>query len=81
MSPDRLMLSFKREVIDRKPQVFKIAALYNIKNLFKEHQQPFYAGFGNRDTDAISYVAVGIDLRRIFIINPSSEVVVLKSAY
>jgi phosphatidate phosphatase LPIN len=31
MSPDRLMHSFKREVIDRKPQLFKIAALLNIK--------------------------------------------------
>lgn len=81
MSPDRLMISFKREVIDRKPQLFKIAALLNIKNLFKEEQCPFYAGFGNRDTDAISYRAVGINIRRIFIINPKSEVVVFRSMY
>ena len=81
MSPDRLMISFKREVIDRKPQLFKIAALLNIKNLFKEDQCPFYAGFGNRDTDAISYRAVGINIRRIFIINPKSEVVVFRSMY
>lgn len=81
MSPDRLMHSFKREVIDRKPQLFKIAALLNIKNLFKDNQSPFYAGFGNRDTDAISYRAVGIDFRRIFIINPRSEVVIMKTMY
>lgn len=81
MSPDRLMHSFKREVIDRKPQLFKIAALLNIKNLFQETQIPFYAGFGNRDTDAISYRAVGINFRRIFIINPKSEVVIFKSMY
>lgn len=31
MSPDRLMHSFKREIIDRTPQLFKIAALINIK--------------------------------------------------
>ena len=79
MSPNRLMYSFKREVIDRKPYLFKIAALLNIKNLFNDDQYPFYAGFGNRDTDAVSYKAVGINPRKIFIINPYSEVVVLKS--
>mmetsp|Transcript_17982 Transcript_17982/g.15903 ORF Transcript_17982/g.15903 Transcript_17982/m.15903 type:complete len:143 (+) Transcript_17982:139-567(+) len=81
MSPDRLMHSFKREVIDKKPQLFKISALLNIKNLFKDQKAPFYAGFGNRDTDAMSYRAVGIDFRRIFIINPQGEVVILQSMY
>jgi len=81
MSPDRLMYSFKREVIDRKPHLFKIAALLNIKNLFSRSQNPFYAGFGNRETDAISYRAVGISLKKIFIINPQSEVVILQSMY
>ena len=81
MSPDRLFPAFKREVIDRKPQLFKIAALLNIKNLFKNGHCPFYAGFGNRDTDAISYRAVGINIKRIFIINPQGEVIVLKSMY
>ena len=81
MSPDRLMHSFKREVIDRKPHLFKIAALWNVKNLFKDGSMPFYAGFGNRETDAISYRAVGISLKKIFIINPQSEVVILQSMY
>lgn len=75
------MHSFKREIIDRKPQLFKIAALLNIKNLFKENHSPFYAGFGNRETDAISYRAVGIDFKRIFIVNPQGEIVILKSMY
>lgn len=81
MSPDRLIYAFKREIIDRKPQLFKIAALLNIKNLFANNKCPFYAGFGNRDTDAVSYRAVGINYKRIFIINPQGEVVVLKSMY
>ena len=81
MSPDRLMHSFKREVIDRKPHIFKIAALWNVKNIFKEDINPFYAGFGNRDTDAISYRAMGISLKNIFIINPQSEVIMLHSMY
>mmetsp|Transcript_7664 Transcript_7664/g.10853 ORF Transcript_7664/g.10853 Transcript_7664/m.10853 type:complete len:105 (-) Transcript_7664:800-1114(-) len=34
MSPDRLLRSFNREVILRKPQVFKIACLKNILKLF-----------------------------------------------
>ena len=41
MSPDRLFPAFKREIIDRKPQLFKIAALLNIKNLFKDGHCPF----------------------------------------
>jgi phosphatidate phosphatase LPIN len=31
---------------------------------------PFYAGFGNRITDEISYLKVGIPKGKIFIINP-----------
>jgi len=60
MSPDRLLYSFKREVILRRPEVFKIACLREIKNIFPENHNPFYAGFGNRETDGIAYRAVGI---------------------
>jgi len=74
MSPDRLLRSFNREVILKKPQVFKIACLKNIMNLYPPEFKPFYAGFGNRDTDAISYRAVGVNLGKIFIINPKGEV-------
>lgn len=34
---------------------------------------PFYAGFGNRHTDAMSYAAVGIVPARIYIVNPESH--------
>lgn len=34
---------------------------------------PFYAGFGNRQTDAVSYQAVGINASRIYIINPAGD--------
>ena len=34
MSPDGLIPSFKREVIYKKPEVFKIACLRDIKHLF-----------------------------------------------
>ena len=74
MSPDRLIPSFKREVIHRKPEIFKIACLKDIKRLFPPGSRPFYAGFGNRETDAIAYRAIGIKMHNIFLINPKSEI-------
>ncbi|KAK3076110.1 hypothetical protein LTS18_013894 [Coniosporium uncinatum] len=40
----------------------------------KAHGSPFYAGFGNRFTDALSYRSVNIPQTRIFTINSNSEV-------
>lgn len=65
MSPDRLFSSFKREVIERKPYVFKIAALKDVRNLFPNDYNPFYAGFGNRDT--VSLIVIYISLAIIYI--------------
>ncbi|CAJ1973380.1 unnamed protein product [Sphenostylis stenocarpa] len=76
ISPDGLFPSLYREVIRRVPHEFKIACLEVIKELFPSDCNPFYAGFGNRDTDEISYLKVGIPLGKIFIINPRGEVVV-----
>lgn len=50
MSPDGIVSSFKREVIDKTPHTFKIACLMEIKNLFKNEYNPFWSGFGNRTT-------------------------------
>ena len=56
MSPDRLYHSFKREIILKKPEVFKIAALRDIKNIFHpDVQSPIFAGFGNKDTVVEAY--------------------------
>ena len=74
MSPDRLLRSFNREVIHRKPQVFKIACLRNILKLYPKDQRPLYCGFGNRETDAVSYMDVGVPLSKIFIINPDGDI-------
>lgn len=41
---------FDREVIEKKPEIFKVECLNDIKNLFYPNQQPFYAAFGNRPT-------------------------------
>ncbi|CAL5204669.1 unnamed protein product [Lathyrus oleraceus] len=79
ISPDGLFPSLYREVIRRVPHEFKIACLESIKALFPSDCNPFYAGFGNRDTDEISYLKVGIPLGKIFIINPRGEIVVNRS--
>ncbi|GMI89715.1 PHOSPHATIDIC ACID PHOSPHOHYDROLASE 2, phosphatidic acid phosphohydrolase 2 [Hibiscus trionum] len=79
ISPDGLFPSLYREVIRRAPHEFKIACLEEIKALFPSDCNPFYAGFGNRDTDEISYLKVGIPIGKIFIINPKGEVVVNRS--
>eukprot|EP00271_Cylindrocystis_brebissonii_P009506 TRINITY_DN2442_c0_g1_i1.p1 TRINITY_DN2442_c0_g1~~TRINITY_DN2442_c0_g1_i1.p1 ORF type:complete len:1501 (-),score=396.45 TRINITY_DN2442_c0_g1_i1:142-4644(-) len=77
ISPDGLFPSLYREVIRRRPHEFKIAVLTDILNLFPTTSNPFYAGFGNRETDAISYEAVGIPRGKIFTINPKGEVAVV----
>ncbi|KAF9006636.1 Lipin/Ned1/Smp2-domain-containing protein [Cyathus striatus] len=75
MSPDRLMASLHREVIMRKPEVFKMACLRDIRRLFGESaKNPFYAGFGNRITDALSYRSVDIPSAKIFTIDSAGEV-------
>ncbi|KAK8551942.1 hypothetical protein V6N13_120371 [Hibiscus sabdariffa] len=74
ISPDGLFPSLYREVIRRAPHEFKIGCLEDIKALFPPDCNPFYAGFGNRDTDEISYLKVGIPKGKIFIINPKGEV-------
>ncbi|TID26304.1 LNS2-domain-containing protein [Venturia nashicola] len=80
MSPDRTMAALRREVYLRKPEVFKMACLRDIMNLFQgaspdgRLRTPFYAGFGNRLTDALSYRSVSIPSTRIFTINSNAEV-------
>ncbi|KAL9103593.1 MAG: hypothetical protein Q9187_008989 [Circinaria calcarea] len=51
-----------------------MACLRDILNLFGPQRNPFYAGFGNRFTDALSYRSVNIPPTRIFTINSNAEV-------
>ncbi|KAL7422980.1 lipin Ned1 [Cryptotrichosporon argae] len=75
MSPDRLMASLHREVIMRKPELFKMACLRDIQRLFGGHaKEAFYAGFGNRITDAMSYRSVGIPASKIYTIDSTGVV-------
>ncbi|KAK1757378.1 nuclear elongation and deformation protein 1 [Echria macrotheca] len=74
LSPDRTMAALRREIYLRKPHVFKMATLRDIRSLYGPDQTPFYAGFGNRFTDQISYRTVDVPRARIFTINSNAEV-------
>ncbi|KAL6485550.1 hypothetical protein MHYP_G00049420 [Metynnis hypsauchen] len=75
LSPSSLFSALHREVIEKKPEKFKVECLTDIKNLFFPNTQPFYAAFGNRATDVYSYKEVGVPLNRIFTVNPKGELV------
>ncbi|XP_019245089.1 PREDICTED: phosphatidate phosphatase PAH2-like isoform X1 [Nicotiana attenuata] len=74
-SPDGLFRSLFREVVTRSPHEFKITCLQDVKALFPSDRNPFYAGFGNRDTDKVSYLKVGIPEGKIFTIDPKGQIV------
>jgi phosphatidate phosphatase LPIN len=80
-SPDRLWGAFKREVIQRRPEVFKKQCFSEIRSLFPpSNEAPFWAGFGNRDSDAASYSSVGVPPCRIYTVNTSGELRVASAA-
>ncbi|EAA34950.3 hypothetical protein GE21DRAFT_1180 [Neurospora crassa] len=74
LSPDRTMAALRREIYLRKPHIFKMSTLRDIRNLYGPDRTPFYAGFGNRFTDQISYRTVDVPRNRIFTINSNAEV-------
>ncbi|KAL2258327.1 hypothetical protein VTK26DRAFT_8396 [Humicola hyalothermophila] len=74
LSPDRTMAALRREIYLRKPHIFKMSTLRDIRSLYGPDRSPFYAGFGNRFTDQISYRTVDVPRTRIFTINSNAEV-------
>lgn len=70
LNPSSLIHAFHREVILKKPEEFKIAALRDIATVFGSIS-PYYAGFGNRPTDVLTYCTLGIPRSRIFTVNPT----------
>ncbi|KAJ3601810.1 hypothetical protein NHX12_029574 [Muraenolepis orangiensis] len=75
LAPSSLFSALHREVIEKKPEVFKIACLTDIKDLFNPRRRPFYAAFGNRTNDAYAYQQVGVPDTKIFTINPKGELI------
>jgi phosphatidate phosphatase LPIN len=76
-TPDRLFDAVAKEVSKRSHE-FKISCLKGVAAAFPKGTKPFYAGFGNRLNDAISYEESQIPKQRIFIIDSHSVVHVLK---
>lgn len=72
MSPDGYIASFKREVIDKTPDVLKTKLLTAITELFPHTRKPLFAGFGNRETDNIAYLRLNISLENIFCVSEKS---------
>ncbi|XP_042366134.1 phosphatidate phosphatase LPIN2-like [Plectropomus leopardus] len=75
LSPSSLFSAFHREIIEKKPEKFKIECLTDIKNLFFPNTNPFYAAFGNRENDVFAYKQVGVPVCRIFTVNPKGELI------
>jgi len=73
LNPTSLISAFHREVIEKKPEEFKISCLKDIQALFPVNSKPFYAGYGNKINDVWAYRAVGIPIFRIFTINHRGE--------
>ncbi|KDR23839.1 phosphatidate phosphatase LPIN2 isoform X2 [Zootermopsis nevadensis] len=73
LNPTSLISAFHREVIEKKPEEFKISCLRDIQALFPVNSKPFYAGYGNKVNDVWAYRAVGIPIFRIFTINHRGE--------
>jgi len=79
MDPDGIFSSFKKGIVQKQQYLIKILSLLEIKSLFgkNDDEENFYAGFGNKETDAIAYRYLGIPLKNIFIINIFSGIVQL----
>ena len=59
----------------RKPELFKMACLRDIQRLFRDKAtEAFFAGFGNRITDAMSYRSVGVKTAKIYTIDSTGVV-------
>jgi phosphatidate phosphatase LPIN len=43
-----IIFILNREVIEKKPEEFKISCLRDIQALFPANSKPFYAGYGNK---------------------------------
>lgn len=79
-STDGLFTALNREIIQKTPHLFKIKMLKAFYKVFGNGQKnPLYAGFGNKETDAIAYSTVAIETKKIFTINEKSEIKVLKN--
>lgn len=50
----------------------------SIRKLYPPDVNPLFGGLGNRENDAIAYLALGIPMDRIYIVTGKSEIVTMK---
>ena len=72
LSPDSLFKTIVGEMRNLS-QAFKEKALNELLQTFPVDFFPFYAGFGNKDGDAIAYTRMGIPSERIFILKSPNK--------
>ena len=74
-APDPISTALYREVVARKPEVFKIRCLTRVRRLFDLdiNKTRMFAGFGNRSSDALAYKTCGIELDKIYTIDSKSR--------
>ncbi|KAH3745111.1 lipin family protein [Pelomyxa schiedti] len=73
-TPFRLFDAVDKEMIHKRPEVYKVECLQDIVQLFPENTNPIVAGFGNKKTDQSAYQIAGVPEDKIFLINSREEV-------
>lgn len=58
LNPTSLLNAFHREVIEKKPEEFKISCLKDIQALFPADNKPFYAGYGNKINVSFQFTCI-----------------------
>ncbi|KAL3319341.1 Nuclear elongation and deformation protein 1 [Cichlidogyrus casuarinus] len=74
VSPNSLINALHIEVVEKRPESFKIPCLQDLGSLFPEDCRPLAGGFGNKNNDVKAYLEAGIDSTRIFTINTNGDV-------
>jgi len=59
-------------VLGGSPEVSKISKLQHVRDVFPIN--PFYSGYGNRDTDVVTYKTLNISIDKIYKIDEQSQI-------
>ena len=79
-SDESLLQAGRLEVIEKRPELFKIECLTKLRELFL-CSTPFFAGYGNRQNDLVAYEAVGIPRCMLYLMNKNGVASDLEISY
>ena len=74
LSPADMLSALHLEVIAKAPEEFKIPLLKDVSESFNLEGTAIHAGFGNRETDTVSYRAVGVEYKNIYQVDKKGNV-------